>query len=281
MAEHTATVTVNAPVHQVYELFTHFNDFPKFMTFVKEVTYRDDLNSHWVADIVGRHEWDAVNENWIPDQQIGWRSTDGLENSGRVTFTPQGDNQTMVVVAISYNPPAGFLGDIGEALGSGKRFETALQHDMNNFAKMVAQAPPGALDPTSSNYLFHEDSAAAKGQTTDRQDDAMTQDTGQTTVEATTSWKGSSAEAGRSGMGYNTGTSAVSTDSTPTTGTATTWNDNTMAGNAGVNAGGESTVGQAAAVANMDNPITAVEQEDAVGTEGVTVVPVANPNQNP
>ena len=39
MAEHHVSVTVNAPLHQVYTLFTHFNDFPKFMSFVKEVTY--------------------------------------------------------------------------------------------------------------------------------------------------------------------------------------------------------------------------------------------------
>jgi uncharacterized membrane protein len=71
MAEHSAAVTVNAPVHQVYALYTHFNDYPKFMTFVKEVTYLDDERSHWVVDVVGKHEWDAVNEDWIPDQQIG------------------------------------------------------------------------------------------------------------------------------------------------------------------------------------------------------------------
>ena len=34
MAEHHASVTVGAPVQQVYGLFTHFNDFPKFMSFV-------------------------------------------------------------------------------------------------------------------------------------------------------------------------------------------------------------------------------------------------------
>ncbi|TMC90547.1 MAG: hypothetical protein E6J11_21325 [Chloroflexi bacterium] len=52
MAEHHVSVTVNAPVHQVYTLFTHFNDFPKFMSFVKEVTYYDDQRSHWVAQIL-------------------------------------------------------------------------------------------------------------------------------------------------------------------------------------------------------------------------------------
>jgi uncharacterized membrane protein len=173
LAERHASVTVNAPVHQVYSLFTHFNDFPKFMSFVKEVTYYDDQRSHWVAEVVGQHEWDAVNEGWIDDQQVGWRSTSGLENMGRVTFQPSGANETRVDVFINYNPPAGVLGDVGEKLGVGRHFENALQHDLDNFARMVEQSPAGALDPNSSNYLFHGDSTAAKGTTTDRQDATM------------------------------------------------------------------------------------------------------------
>ncbi len=176
-ASHHASVAVNAPVHQVYTLFTHFNDFPKFMSFVKEVTYRDDQNSHWVADVVGRQEWDAVNENLVPDQQIGWRSTCGVENFGKVTFQPINADQTKVDVYINYNPPAGVLGDIGENLGVGSRFEKALQNDLEHFGRMVDEAPAGALDPNSSNYLFHGDSAAAKGTTTSRQNETMYNDT--------------------------------------------------------------------------------------------------------
>ena len=176
-AEHHASVTVDAPVHQVYSMFIHFNDFPKFMSFVKEVTYYDDQNSHWVAEIFGRHEWDAVNQDWVEDQQVGWRSTSGTDNYGKVTFYPIGSNQTRVDVYINYNPPAGVLGDVGENLGAGARFDNALQHDLDNFAKMVREAPPGALDPESSNYLFHSGSAAATGTTTDRQDATMQDDT--------------------------------------------------------------------------------------------------------
>ena len=173
MAEHSASTTVNAPVHQVYQLFTHFNDFPKFMTYIKEVTYKDDQTSHWVAKVAGEHEWDAVNENWIPDKQIGWRSINGLENSGVVTFESAGANQTRVNVTLRYNPPAGVLGDAADKLGVGQHFTSNLQHDLDHFAQMVAAAPPGALDPESSSYLFHDDSAAAKGQTTKAQDATM------------------------------------------------------------------------------------------------------------
>ena len=175
-ATHHASVAVNAPVHQVYSLFTHFNDFPKFMSFVKEVTYYDNQRSHWVAEVAGRHEWDAVNDNWVPDQQIGWRSTNGMENYGKVTFQPMNNNQTQVDVFVNYNPPVGVLGDIGENLGVGGRFDQALQNDMTHFARMVDEAPAGALDPNSSNYLFHADSAAAKGTTTSRQNQTMYDD---------------------------------------------------------------------------------------------------------
>jgi uncharacterized membrane protein len=178
---HHASVTVHAPVHQVYSMFTHFNDFPKFMSFVKEVTYYDDQHSHWVADVVGQHEWDAVNQDWIPDRQIGWHSTSGLDNFGKVTFTPVGIDQTMVDVFVSYTPPAGVLGELGEKLGAGSRFEYALQNDLNQFAHMVDEAPPGALDPNSSSYLFHSESAAAKGKTTDRQNETMREDLESTT----------------------------------------------------------------------------------------------------
>jgi uncharacterized membrane protein len=173
MVEHHASVVVNAPIHQVYTLFSHFNDFPKFMSFVKEVTYHDQERSHWVAEVAGSHEWDAVNEDWIPDRQIGWRSFSGLNNYGRVIFSPVSAGQTQIDVYINYHPPVGVLGTIGEHLGAGKRFEEALQNDLNNFAEMVKLSPANALDPNSSQYLFHKGSAAAQGKTTERQNATM------------------------------------------------------------------------------------------------------------
>jgi hypothetical protein len=177
MAEHYASAIVNAPVHQVYMLFTHFNDFPKFMRFVKEVTYYDDLRSHWVVQILGRNfAWDAVNEDWIPDKQVGWRSTRGLRNTGRVKFLELGPNRTTVDVYISYSPPSGPLGVLGENLGVNTYFESLLREELQNFARMVEEAPPGVLDPMSSHYLFHRHSAATTGTITSRQQESMKND---------------------------------------------------------------------------------------------------------
>src|SRR5438067_5161991 len=61
---------------------------------------------------------------------------------------------------------------------------------------MVNEAPPGALDPTSSNYLFHSGSAAGRGKTTDRQDATMYDD----------NQRGSDYAPGTTGTEYSTGT---------------------------------------------------------------------------
>ncbi len=176
MVEHSASVVVKAPIHQVYELFTHFNDFPKFMSFVKEVTYYDDQRSHWVVNILRDFEWDAVNEDWIPDRQIGWRSTRGLSNSGKVKFRPVGPERTIVDVYIQYVPPSGALGQLGEKFGVSAFFDDVLKKDLSNFSRMVEEAPPGALDPMSSHYLFHSESAVTRKRLTERQQKAMARD---------------------------------------------------------------------------------------------------------
>lgn len=176
MTEQYASVTVQAPVEQVYSLFTHFDDFPKFMRFIKEVTYLDERRTHWVAHVLRDYEWIALNEDWIPNQQVGWRSVSGLKNTGKVKFSPLGANRTMVSVYISYTPPTGPLGAIVDHFSTSEYFATVLRQDLDNFARMVEQAPPGALDPMSSHYLFHATSAVAEGHVTDRQKAAMARD---------------------------------------------------------------------------------------------------------
>lgn len=157
MPDHRASITIAAPVHQVYALFGRFGDYPKFMSFVKDVQFVDERTTRWTVDIAGPHAWTAVNDMWIPDQQIGWHSIDGFRNSGRVEFTALGAERTQVVVKIDYEPPAGPIGLAGELLGIGAAFEAALQRDLNAFAAIVEAAPRGGLDANSSAYVLSND----------------------------------------------------------------------------------------------------------------------------
>ncbi len=176
MAEQYASVTIDAPVHQVYSLFTHFSDFPTFMYCVKEVTVADEQRTHWVVHILRDYEWDAVSEDCIPDQQFGWRSTRGLFTCGKVKFRSIEPQRTIVDVYLHYTPPFGPLGRLVDMLGVGGRVEAFLKEDLAHFARMVEQIPAQSLEPMASHYLFHARSAVATKTITPRYQRAMQQD---------------------------------------------------------------------------------------------------------
>lgn len=108
------TVNINAPLELVFGFFSNYQNFPHFMSNVREV--RDDLTgrSHWVvAGPMGMNvEWDADLTVYAVNQAIGWRSVEGatVENAGIIRFQENADGSTRVDVRLSYNPPAGALG---------------------------------------------------------------------------------------------------------------------------------------------------------------------------
>jgi uncharacterized membrane protein len=71
-------IAVHVPVRMAYNQWTQFEEFPRFMEGVKEVSQIDNSRLHWVAEISGeRKEWDAKITRQIPDQVIAWESEGG------------------------------------------------------------------------------------------------------------------------------------------------------------------------------------------------------------
>lgn len=111
------TITVNVPLHQAYNQWTQFEEFPRFMEGVKEVKQLDDKSLHWKAEIAGKsEEWNAVITEQIPDQRIAWRSTSGAKNAGTVNFSAQGEGQTELILEVEYEPE-GMVENLGDMLG--------------------------------------------------------------------------------------------------------------------------------------------------------------------
>jgi len=108
------TITINAPVDKVFQFWTNYENFPRFMANVREVQDRGDGHSHWiVAGPAGVSvEWDAVVTRFVPNEVLAWKSEPGsiIANAGILRFQPEGPNRTRVDIRLSYNPPGGALG---------------------------------------------------------------------------------------------------------------------------------------------------------------------------
>ena len=119
------TLHIEAPVAQVYAFWSNYENFPLFMSHVREVEDLGGGRSHWSVKGPGGVpiEWNATLTQQTPNEVIAWRSEAGsmLENAGMIRFTPSG-NATRVDLRLCYHPPIGGAGQaVAELLGSDPR----------------------------------------------------------------------------------------------------------------------------------------------------------------
>jgi uncharacterized membrane protein len=107
-------INVRAPIERVWQIWSDYEHFPRFMTHLKEVRRTSADRSHWIAKGPAgtSFEWDAVTTSWVPNELIAWKSVEGspLENVGRVQLRPISDQATQIDVRLTYNPPGGAAG---------------------------------------------------------------------------------------------------------------------------------------------------------------------------
>ena len=110
------TITINAPVDLVFGFFANYQNFPRFMSNVREVRAGETGRSHWVvAGPMGVNlSWDADLTDYVPNEVIAWRSVEGasVENAGIIRFQEELGGATRVDIKLSDNPPAGAIGHV-------------------------------------------------------------------------------------------------------------------------------------------------------------------------
>lgn len=128
------SIEVNAPIETVYNQWTQFEEFPRFMKGIDEVQQLDDQRLHFVATIAGkREEWDAEIFDQIPEQKISWRSISGAQNEGTVFFDKLADGRTLVRAAISFDPDS-LLEKFGSAIGIP---DSRVKGDLERFKEFI------------------------------------------------------------------------------------------------------------------------------------------------
>jgi uncharacterized membrane protein len=134
MSQFEHVVTVDAPVREVYDQWTQFEEFPRFMEGVESVVQLDDRTLDWTAEIGGqRRRWTAEITDQTPDTRVAWKSTSGADNAGAVLFEPVDPERTRVTLRIDVEPE-GPVESAGAALGF---VERRAKGDLERFKEFI------------------------------------------------------------------------------------------------------------------------------------------------
>jgi uncharacterized membrane protein len=136
------TITIDAPVAEVYAFWSWYENFPRFMSRVLDVrpSRQRPEQSHWkVAGPAGIPvDFDATVTRVVPNQTIAWKTLPGspVAHAGIVRFDPTSDGRTRVHIRMSYNPPAGWLGH-GVAAAFGVDPKGSMDEDLARMKTLI------------------------------------------------------------------------------------------------------------------------------------------------
>jgi uncharacterized membrane protein len=111
------SIDVDVPVRTVYNQWTQFEEFPRFMEGVAEIRQLTDTMTHWKTEIAGvKREFDAQITEQVPDERVAWTATSGSKQAGVVTFHRLNESATRVTVQMDFEPE-GLAEQAGDKLG--------------------------------------------------------------------------------------------------------------------------------------------------------------------
>lgn len=153
------TITIDAPIQDVYAFWTAYENFPRFMSRVLEVRpSAREGQSHWVVSGPGGMpiEFDAEVTQNTPNRIFGWRTLSGsaVGHAGLVHFEPMPDGETRIHIRMSYNPPGGWFGH-GIAKAFGVDPKSSLDADLVRMKTLIetGRPPHDAAQPDSGSSI--------------------------------------------------------------------------------------------------------------------------------
>src|SRR3569833_2214232 len=94
-------IEVSAPLHTVYEQLAAFENYPRFMSGVREVTPIGQDQTHWIMDVDGkRREFDAQITERSHDERVSWSTTEGQMLAETISLRPMCESKTQIVALL-------------------------------------------------------------------------------------------------------------------------------------------------------------------------------------
>src|ERR671935_1244987 len=125
---------IGAPLSTVYNQYTQFEEWPKFMHRLQSVSQEDESHVSFKTKIWGfTREFKAEIVEQKPDQRIKWEVTEGVTHTGVVTFHELADRLTRVEVNLDLEPG----GLIEKAARGMRHVKRAVRADLARFKAYI------------------------------------------------------------------------------------------------------------------------------------------------
>lgn len=141
-------IEVEASPKEAFEIWSRFENIPRFMQNIIQVRRTGERTWRWAAraPFGQRIEWDVDIVEVRPDKLIAWRSTSAdVPGGGEVWFepTPKG---ARVMVLIEYSRITGPISELMSAV-TGKSPKAMLREDLRRFKRLIEQYPQSQNPP--------------------------------------------------------------------------------------------------------------------------------------
>ncbi len=150
------TIEISAPPETVFDVWSHYENFPHFMSHVIDVRDIGQNRSHWIVQGPGGTEVEFESELTAAERpsRLAWQTVPGsaIESEGLVVLEPAAGG-TRATVRMAWRPPAGSIGE-GLAVLTGADPESALEDDLRRMKQFIERGLParegGAAAATGS-----------------------------------------------------------------------------------------------------------------------------------
>jgi uncharacterized membrane protein len=128
-----STVTIDAPITEVFERWCRVEDFPNFMEGVREIRWLDEKKFSLKSENDGEFYHSLCELTLrIPERRMAWRTLEGPDCSGVTCFQMANGGRTEVTLKMRYNPETGWH--------NRQQVEDRLKRNMSRFKALVEGA---------------------------------------------------------------------------------------------------------------------------------------------